>query len=375
VALALVDRVAARGVAAGEGRPGRPLTNKRPGPRGPGHFPTPRRSSHDDLAVSTGGPAPGFRDKFGEIVDQRRGADFQVLKTRDLVNRLNQPGMPFGWTVNPYRGCEVGCAYCYARPTHEYLGQSDPESFERLIFVKRGDRGRLDRRLRAARASGREVAIGTATDPYQPAEGRFATTRTVLEAIGEVGGLRVSVTTKAAAVTRDLALLRAVASRCDLVVNVSLISLDADLLRRLEPRAPRPDLRVDALRQIAAAGVRTRLFVMPILPYLTDDEPGLRQLIRSARAAGAAEAISNVLFLRGSTKPLFLEWIAREAWWLSERYEALYRGSAYAPREYRSMMEQLVARLAREEGFPARTREERVRDEAPARPRQLVLTW
>jgi DNA repair photolyase len=101
----------------------------------------------------------------------------------------------------------------------------------------------------------------------------------------------------------------------------------------------------------------------------------LRQLIRSARAAGAAEAISNVLFLRGSTKPLFLEWIAREAWWLSERYEALYRGSAYAPREYRSMMEQLVARLAREEGFPARTREERVRDEAPARPRQLVLTW
>jgi DNA repair photolyase len=319
--------------------------------------------------------APGFRDKMGEVLDQRRGVDFQVLKTRDIVNRLNAAGMPFGWTLNPYRGCEIGCAYCYARPTHEYLGQRDPESFERLIFVKDGDLGRLRARLRAVRGSGLEVAIGTATDPYQPGESRFGITRAVLAALHEVGGVRVGVTTKSAAVARDLDLLRAVADRCDLIVNVSLISLDADLLRRLEPRAPRPDLRLGCLATLARAGIRVRLFAMPVLPYITDSERDLRALLAAARTAGTREVVSSPLFLRGQTRPFFLAWLAREYPWLCERYADLYRGRAHAAAAYREGLARLVDRLARDEGLGGRTREERIRDEASPVQGQLALVW
>jgi DNA repair photolyase len=320
-------------------------------------------------------PAPGFRDKFGEVVDARRGAQFQILQTRELVNRLSARGMPFGWTANPYRGCEIGCAYCYARSTHEYLGQPGPEAFERVIYVKDPDPGRLRQRLRAARASGLEVAIGTATDPYQPAEGRFGITRAVLRALCEVGGVRVGITTKSAGIARDVDLLRAVADRCDLMVNISLISLDADLLRTLEPRAPRPDLRLDAMCALSRSGIPTRLFAMPVLPFITDAEAPLGDLVKAAARAGASEVVANVLFLREPIRAVFLGWLCRERPWLRTRYEELYRGGAYAPRDYRQGIEHLVQQLARREGVPGRSRAERVADEAPARARQMALVW
>lgn len=319
--------------------------------------------------------APGFRDKFGHMVHAAGGVSFQALKARKMLNRLNGAGMPFGWTVNPYRGCEIGCAYCYARPTHEYLGQTDPGAFERLIFVKEGDPARLRTELRAARASGLEIAIGTATDPYQPGESRFRVTRQVLGALREVGGLRVGITTKSTAIARDLDLVSAVASRCDLMVNLSLISLDADLLRRLEPRAPRPDLRLDCLDRLAREGIRARLFVMPVLPRITDSERDLRALLAAARRAGASEVVSNALFLRGSTRTYFLDWIRREFPWLRGAYADLYRSSAHPPSAYRDGLRATIERLAREEGLAGRTREERIRDEAPARPQQLALLW
>lgn len=319
--------------------------------------------------------APGFRDKFGDVVDRRRSTDFQALRTRKLLNRLNGDGMPFGWTVNPYRGCEIGCVYCYARPTHEYLGHADPGAFERLVFVKEGDPGQLRAELRAARASGLEIAIGTATDPYQPGEGRFRVTRRVLGALREIGGLRVGLTTKSTAIAQDLDLIREVHSRCDLIVNVSLISLDADLLRRLEPRAPRPDLRLDCLASLTRAGIRARLFVMPVLPRITDSERNLRALLAAARSAGAWEAVSNALFLRGSTRAFFLGWIAREFPWLRGAYAELYRNSTHPPPAYRDGLRTTFERLAREEGLAGRSREERIRTEAPARPHQLALRW
>ena len=145
--------------------------------------------------------------------------------------------MPFGWTVNPFRGCEVGCRYCYARPTHEYLGHTDPLDFEERIYVKTTDMSRLLRDLKRARDSGQEVAIGAATDPYQPAESRFRITRRVLEAMVRVPGLRVGITTKCTGLVRDIDLLRELASGSDLRVNISLISLDHALLRL--SRAPR----------------------------------------------------------------------------------------------------------------------------------------
>jgi len=321
-------------------------------------------------------PAPGFARRFGDVVDRRRGAEFQELKSENLLNRLTGEGMPFGWTVNPFRGCEVGCRYCYARTTHEYLGHGDPEEFEERIYVKRASAAKLLTSLIRARDSGQEIAIGTATDPYQPAEGRFAVTRTVLEAMARVPGLRVGLTTKSTGILRDRDLLKRVAGNSDLWVNISLISLDAALLRQIEPRAPRPDLRLEAMHALVEDGLRARLFLMPVLPMLTDGEAGLRELLVAARAAGAREAISQALFLRTEmTWRFFLDFVEREFPWAMLRYRALYPRPGNAPRGYREEVERRVARLAAEAGFPSRTREERVRAEAPARPRQLSLVW
>lgn len=327
-----------------------------------------------------GVPAPGFARRMGEVVDSRRAATFQELQSVELMNRLKPGpgggGMPFGWTVNPYRGCEIGCVYCYARPTHEYLGHADPVEFESRIYVKRAEPGRLHEALKKARASGEEVALGTATDPYQPADGRFRVTRDVLRAVTRVRGLRLGITTKSASIVRDLDLLKEIAAESSLIVNISLISLDADLLRLLEPRAPRPDLRLSAMRALAGAHVPVRLFVMPILPGITDGEPGLRELLAAARAAGAREAVWNVLFLRGSARGFFLDYVRREMPWLSARYEALYAQGTRAQAEYRGMVEGRVERLAREVGLGGLTREDRIRREAaPAPSRQLELVW
>jgi DNA repair photolyase len=292
------------------------------------------------------------------------------------MNRLTGAAMPFGWTVNPFRGCEFGCRYCYARPTHEYLGHAEPQEFEERIYVKQAETSRLSADLARARDSGQEVAIGTATDPYQPAETRFRVTRAVLEAMGGVPGLRIGITTKSASITRDLELLQEISRVSELHVNFSLISLDADLVRLIEPRAPRPDLRLRAMGILADAGVPTRLFIMPVLPLMTDGEAGLRALLGAARAHGAGEAICQALFLRTPmTWSFFLRFIEQEFPWALPRYRELFPRPDSAPREYRDAVERRVERLAREAGFTARSRDERVRDEAPARPRQLSLVW
>jgi DNA repair photolyase len=255
-------------------------------------------------------------------------------------------------------------------------GHTDPLDFEERIYVKTTDMNRLLRDLKRARDSGQEVAIGAATDPYQPAESRFRITRSVLEVMVRVPGLRVGITTKCTGLVRDIDLLRELASGSDLRVNISLISLDHALLRLIEPRAPRPDLRLRAMRAVAEAGIRTRIFVMPVLPLITDGEAGLRALLIAARAAGAEEAIAQALFLRTPTaRDFFLDFLRREFPWALPRYLELFPRPGSAPPEVREGIERRVAALAREAGFTARSREARVRDEAPARPRQLSLVW
>src|SRR5258705_10195881 len=187
-----------------------------------------------------GVPAPGFVKRIGPVVDERRRVEFRPLESSELVNRLSDPRFPVGWTVNPFRGCEFGCRYCYARPTHGYLGHADPTEFERRIYVKKADPLKLAHRLRRALDSGEEVAIGAVTDPYQPAEARFEVTRQVLEAIARVPGLRVGITTKSAGIVRDGGLLPANARGGDLMINVSPPPLGAPPLWRREPRAPPP---------------------------------------------------------------------------------------------------------------------------------------
>src|SRR6058998_2618090 len=251
--------------------------------------------------IRSGVPSPGMAARLGPTIDERRGVEYHELHSKDLVNKFNARPMPFGWTVNPYRGCEMACRYCFARYTHEFLGLNDPDAFERKIYVKDTDRHHLVAEFRRARKSGQVVALGTATDPYQPAEAKFEVTRRVLEAAREVPGLFLSITTKSTLVARDASLLREIGAASDVTVNLSITTVDPALARRLEPRAPRPDLRFVAMRALADAGVATRLFIMPILPGLTDHEANLRSLLVAARDAGAVGAESNVLFLRPGT--------------------------------------------------------------------------
>lgn len=323
-------------------------------------------------AVKQGVAAPGMAERLGVTIDERRGVEYHQLHSKDLLNKFNGRPMPFGWTVNPYRGCEMACRYCFARYTHEFLGLNDRSAFERTIYVKDADRDRLIAELRRARRSGQSVAIGTATDPYQPAEGRFEVTRRVLEAARMVPGLLLSITTKSTLVSRDASLLRELSAASDVTVNLSITTVDTALARRLEPRAPRPDLRFAAMKALADAGVATRLFIMPILPRLTDDEPNLRSLLVAAREAGAVGAESNVLFLRPGTREIFLEFLAIDFPRLVPEYERLYHGSAYAPPDLVREIEARVRRLADEVGLGSRRRADRPDQSAP---RQLSLVW
>jgi DNA repair photolyase len=323
-------------------------------------------------AVKAGVPSPGMAERLGVTIDERRGVEYHRLRSENLVNKFNGRPMPFGWTVNPYRGCEMACRYCFARYTHEYLGLDDRTAFERTIYVKDTDRERLVAELRRARRSGQSVAMGTATDPYQPAEGRFEVTRRVLEAARSVPGLHLSITTKSTLVARDASLLREIAAASELTVNVSITTVDPALARRLEPRAPRPDLRFSAMKSLADAGVAARLFIMPILPGLTDDETNLRALLVAARDAGAIGAESNVLFLRPGTREIFLEFLAIEFPRLVPEYERLYRGSAYAVPHYVRETEARVRRLAEAVGLGSRRRADRPDQRSP---RQLSLVW
>jgi len=330
---------------------------------------TTKRREH---AIKPGVASPGMAERLGVTIDERRGVEYHELRAKDLLNRCNSRPMPFGWTVNPYRGCEMACRYCFARYTHDYLGLNDPSAFERRIYVKDADVNRLAAELRRARRSGQLVAMGTATDPYQPAEARFEVTRRVLEAARAVPGLQLSITTKSTLVTRDAELLREISAASDVTVNLSITTVDAALARRLEPRAPRPDLRFAAMRALGDAGVAARLFVMPILPHLTDAEANLSALFVAARDAGAVGAESNVLFLKPGTREVFFEFLAVEFPRLVPEYQRLYAGSAYAPADYVREVEARARRLADEIGFSARRRVDRPDQRAP---RQLSLNW
>ena len=191
--------------------------------------------------------------------------------------------MPFQWTINPYRGCEFGCQYCYARYTHEFMGMEDGREFESKIYAKAAAPAILRRELRKIDRAD-HIAIGTATDPYQPAERRFGRTRAILEVFAREKGRRLSITTKSDLVARDIELLREIARRNVLSVNITVTTLNRRLARLMEPRAPRPDLRLAAVRKLATRASRSGVFPNPILPMITDSEESLDALAPAARA-------------------------------------------------------------------------------------------
>ena len=264
-------------------------------------------------------------------LEAKRTVEYFDLPARSLLNRT-RPGMPFTWTVNPYRGCEFACKYCYARYTHEFMAR-EPEEFENRIYAKANVPELLRRELRkTARHEG--IAIGTATDPYQPAERRFRKTRSILEVMAKEQGRSLSITTKSDLITRDLDVLLAI-QRCNSIhVNITVTTLNTKLARLLEPRAPRPDLRLNAVRQLAEAGIPVGVFPNPILPLITDQEPSLDRLAKAARDHGASYFGGGVLFLMPAAQKVFFPFLQAQFPHLLRRYEERYRAAAYLKGSY-----------------------------------------
>ena len=343
----------------------------------------------DQLALA--GPARGL-----PVLDTRaRGTEFRELSVRSALNSAAATHMGF-WSINPYVGCEFGCSYCYARDTHRYtverhaasgdlksesdlalLSQPAVDAFERHILVKRNLAELLTRTLDPAKVGDAAIVIGTATDPYQPAERLFGITRSVLESLLPFPRLHLGIITKSPLISRDIPLLRELSSRHRLKIHVSLATCDGALLRRLEPRTPMPHARLRALAQLTSAGLDAGLLVAPIVPLLTDSREKLSELFRAARMANAARVNGGVLRLGPTARRRFLAQIASEFPELLTRYERHFARSSNAEPAYREALTRRLEKLQVEFGFPVggRTRDVDAISESDAQlAEQMALT-
>jgi DNA repair photolyase len=307
-----------------------------------------------------------------EALREQGGVAYRELRARSLLNRCDAPHMPFTWTVNPYRGCAMGCRYCYAAYTHEFMGIDTPETFHSLVYVKTGHEAETARRLARVVRSGERIAVGSATDPYQPGEARARVTRGFLEQVARHRDVKIGLVTKGALILRDLDVLEAIHARSTLTVHVSLVTPHAALARRLDPWAPPPDVRVEVMRRLAEKGLDVRLGLAPVLPAITDDEPSLDLLLGTVRAAGVRRLFSNILFLRSPTREKFFRWLESDFPRLREAYHRAYGSRTYLEGRYKKTLEARLAGLATKHGFASRGED----DDAytrPVRAEQLPL--
>lgn len=277
----------------------------------------------------------------GEAVDEGHNVEYITLENRSVLTRCLAPRMPFVWMINPYRGCEFACKYCYARYTHEFMELRDGLDFERKIYVKQNTTWVLRQELKKVRA-GEDIAIGTATDPYQPAERRFGITRAILEEFARHKGFDIGLVTKSNLILRDIEVLKRIAENNLLSIHITVTTTNADLARILEPRAPRPDLRLLAVQKLADAGIRTGVNVCPVLPGITDQPLELEKTIKAAAEAGAAYVHANPLFLKPCSEKVFMPFLEEKFPQLVPLYKKRYEGRAYLPEEYHKRISTLV---------------------------------
>ena len=283
-----------------------------------------------------------------ELLEAKRTVEYFELPARSILNRT-KPNMPFQWTINPYRGCEFGCKYCYARYTHEFMDLNAAD-FEDKIYAKqaaaellRQELGRIDRK--------EHIALGTATDPYQPAERRFARTRGILEVFARERGRFLGITTKSDLVLRDVDLLHEIARSNVLGVNLTITTLDEKLARLLEPRAPRPALRLETVRRLSAAGICVSVFPNPIMPGITDGERSLDRLAKAARDAGALSFGGGPLFLMPSAQKVFFPFLESHFPDLAPKYRASFARGAYLSKAYKDGLRERVQRIRERYGL------------------------
>ena len=308
-----------------------------------------------DLLPSAESPEPTW-----EVLDERaRGTQFLALSVRSVLNTSAATKMGF-WSINPYVGCEFGCTYCYARDTHRYAMERsgvavEPlpawQAFEQRILVKTGVAEVLARTLDPVRLGEHTLVIGTATDPYQPAERRFRLTRRILEVLLHYRGLAIGIISKSPLVTRDIDLLGRLAERHEVTVNVSLATLDRKLARRLELRSPVPEARIRALGRLTAAGIHAGLLIAPILPGITDGRAGLDRLMGAAKGAGARYVVGSALRLGPAARHRFLPVLSEEFPALAERYARHYARSEGVSAGYQRALSERLLELQQRHGF------------------------
>jgi DNA repair photolyase len=287
----------------------------------------------------------------GESLREGHNIEYFTLPAKSILNRcVSGRGVPFEWTINPYRGCEFACKYCYARYTHEFMEMRDGVDFERKIYVKQHTAELLRQELRQVKQD-ESIAIGAATDPYQPAERRYEVTRGILEEFANRAGFNLGIITKSNFILRDIEVLQAVARNNRLSVNVTITTLDVELARILEPRAPRPDLRLEAIRTLSEAGLRVGMSGSPVLPGITDSPKDLEALIRAAAQAGAHHVFAGPLFLKPCSAAVFLPFLEQQFPHLVANYKRRYHNRAFLPDSYGKPLSQLVERLRQKYGI------------------------
>jgi DNA repair photolyase len=338
-----------------------------------------------------------------EHTDDGHLVEFRTMKVRSILNRsVSKRQLSLEYSINPYRGCEFGCRYCYARYTHEFLAPRDqapilppepppdaafadiwpdpsarrtttnvltmppvnpspldlrdPEAFERIIFLKQNAAWLLEQELRRIDPS-QEIALGTATDPYQPIERRVKITRSILEVFARRSGHRLGIVTKSKLIERDIDLLTEIARRNTLVVHLTITTPDARLARILEPRAPSPDLRFAAVRRLRDAGITTGILCSPLLPGITDCEEAIDGMARRAAAAGASFFAASPLFLKPCSRPTYLAFVREHFPALLPEYARRFGGADFAAPAYRRQLSEIVARACRKYGIAQRSQD------------------
>lgn len=294
------------------------------------------------------------------------GLEFLHVNARSIINSVPKASrMPFRHTINAYRGCSHACTYCFARPSHEYLGLGIGVDFERRIVVKVNAVERLRAELGSSRWSGEPIAMGTNTDPYQPAEGKYHLTRGIVQLLGQAAN-PFSILTKSTLVLRDLKLLADAAERTSVRVDLSIGTLDRSVWRLTEPGTAPPDHRVEAVRRLTAAGLTCGVLVAPVLPGLSDDEASVRAVVKACLDAGAVSVTAVPLHLRPGVRQHYLSWLAESRPDLLGLYRRCFPRGAYQPAAEQQRLQRIVGSVVRGSRASARQGVRRVTRSRPA---------
>ena len=308
--------------------------------------------------------------------------EFRAMEVRSILNKsVSRRQLRFGWSINPYRGCEFGCQYCYARYTHGFLAPKgeaesgddlrDPRTFERLIYMKENASWLLEQELRKHNPAG-EIALGTATDPYQPIERTAGITRSLLEVFAKRSGLRLGIVTKSKLIERDIDLLKEISRKNTLVLHLTITTPDDNLARILEPRAPRPELRFAAVRRLREAGLTAGVMCSPLLPGISDTVAALDRMAGLASAARASFFIAEPLFLKSCSRPTFLGFVREHFPHLLAEYESRFSKDDFATPAYRRELARRVDLASRRHGLGRRSTDALLTREHTLGPKQPV---